>query len=103
MDRSAHINMTVWLRFFIFQAEDGRRDLIVTGVQTCALPIAAAIAAGFSRGVLLLSRDDINAAEATLALSLKLARQHEVHLFMPVLANQHGYALLQLGRIEDAR
>src|SRR2546421_3761161 len=26
--------------FFFFQAEDGIRDLIVTGVQTCALPIA---------------------------------------------------------------
>src|SRR3989440_12348137 len=25
--------------FFFFQAEDGIRDLIVTGVQTCALPI----------------------------------------------------------------
>src|SRR2546428_2286666 len=28
-------------RFFFFQAEDGIRDLIVTGVQTCALPISA--------------------------------------------------------------
>src|SRR5206468_7556468 len=28
-----------WLSFFFFQAEDGIRDLIVTGVQTCALPI----------------------------------------------------------------
>src|SRR5206468_8989469 len=28
--------------FFFFQAEDGIRDLIVTGVQTCALPISAA-------------------------------------------------------------
>src|SRR2546421_5201241 len=28
-----------WL-FFFFQAEDGIRDLIVTGVQTCALPIS---------------------------------------------------------------
>src|SRR5206468_7217585 len=27
--------------FFFFQAEDGIRDLIVTGVQTCALPIFA--------------------------------------------------------------
>src|SRR3989440_7869008 len=27
--------------FFFFQAEDGIRDLIVTGVQTCALPIQA--------------------------------------------------------------
>src|SRR5690349_23332497 len=27
------------LCFFFFQAEDGIRDLYVTGVQTCALPI----------------------------------------------------------------
>src|SRR2546430_10348691 len=26
--------------FFFFQAEDGMRDLTVTGVQTCALPIS---------------------------------------------------------------
>src|SRR2546430_6531390 len=33
----------VWLVvcfFFFFQAEDGIRDLTVTGVQTCALPIS---------------------------------------------------------------
>src|SRR2546427_5712942 len=33
-----------WFRyeshFFFFQAEDGIRDLTVTGVQTCALPIS---------------------------------------------------------------
>src|SRR3989440_8071991 len=29
--------------FFFFQAEDGIRDLIVTGVQTCALPISSSI------------------------------------------------------------
>src|SRR2546430_9864270 len=28
--------------FFFFQAEDGIRDLTVTGVQTCALPISFA-------------------------------------------------------------
>src|SRR2546427_2793272 len=28
-----------YLFFFFFQAEDGIRDLTVTGVQTCALPI----------------------------------------------------------------
>src|SRR2546427_2455602 len=28
--------------FFFFQAEDGIRDLTVTGVQTCALPISTA-------------------------------------------------------------
>src|SRR5206468_8913406 len=30
-------------RRFFFQAEDGIRDLIVTGVQTCALPICATL------------------------------------------------------------
>src|SRR5206468_985200 len=30
----------VFYDFFFFQAEDGIRDLIVTGVQTCALPIS---------------------------------------------------------------
>src|SRR2546429_7290548 len=33
--------MTVELCFFFFQAEDGIRDVAVTGVQTCALPIYA--------------------------------------------------------------
>src|SRR5258708_10773073 len=31
-----------WRVFFFFQAEDGIRDDLVTGVQTCALPISAA-------------------------------------------------------------
>src|SRR6516164_10285877 len=37
----------VWLcknLFFFFQAEDGIRDGTMTGVQTCALPISAALA-----------------------------------------------------------
>src|SRR2546430_10259327 len=29
----------IYESFFFFQAEDGIRDLTVTGVQTCALPI----------------------------------------------------------------
>src|SRR2546427_3249619 len=32
-------SFTVSIYFFFFQAEDGIRDLTVTGVQTCALPI----------------------------------------------------------------
>src|SRR2546428_11538149 len=32
--------MRVRILFFFFQAEDGIRYLIVTGVQTCALPIS---------------------------------------------------------------
>src|SRR5256886_4408139 len=36
--------------FFFFQAEDGIRDLTVTGVQTCALPICAARLGGRRHG-----------------------------------------------------
>src|SRR2546421_7730435 len=36
-----HCERTYLVGFFFFQAEDGIRDLIVTGVQTCALPILA--------------------------------------------------------------
>src|SRR5258708_29561718 len=32
------------ISFFFFQAEDGIRDDLVTGVQTCALPISKAAA-----------------------------------------------------------
>src|SRR5690349_22067741 len=35
---SGRISVDLFL-FFFFQAEDGIRDLYVTGVQTCALPI----------------------------------------------------------------
>src|SRR2546421_956137 len=36
---SLPVCVSLSLFFFFFQAEDGIRDLIVTGVQTCALPI----------------------------------------------------------------
>src|SRR5207247_3366670 len=38
--------------FFFFQAEDGIRDPLVTGVQTCALPISRVATHDFLRGVL---------------------------------------------------
>ena len=34
-------SFSLLLFFFFFQAEDGIRDIGVTGVQTCALPICA--------------------------------------------------------------
>src|SRR6267378_1793002 len=37
--------------FFFFQAEDGIRDLYVTGVQTCALPILTRGAGGDVRAL----------------------------------------------------
>src|SRR2546430_86423 len=45
LNTSSHITFSVDLSFllflFFFQAEDGIRDLTVTGVQTCALPISS--------------------------------------------------------------
>src|SRR5688572_5790307 len=45
--RDEHVSLSF---FFFFQAEDGIRDLTVTGVQTCALPIlrTAAVLAGLT-------------------------------------------------------
>src|SRR2546423_6134691 len=34
------IERDMFVLFFFFQAEDGIRDKLVTGVQTCALPIS---------------------------------------------------------------
>src|SRR3989475_1634756 len=42
------IVVRVLLVFFFFQAEDGIRDLTVTGVQTCALPISTQLNWGAS-------------------------------------------------------
>src|SRR5258708_25070973 len=39
----AHVRLE---SFFFFQAEDGIRDDLVTGVQTCALPISHPVMAG---------------------------------------------------------
>src|SRR2546425_5094666 len=36
-----HVGRCVFCFYFFFQAEDGIRDKLVTGVQTCALPILA--------------------------------------------------------------
>src|SRR5256886_14116257 len=45
--------------FFFFQAEDGIRDLTVTGVQTCALPISNA-RPSFARRQGVVLRDDVH-------------------------------------------
>src|SRR2546422_8567304 len=41
----------VFFFFFFFQAEDGIRDVAVTGVQTCALPICGATRLRFHSGL----------------------------------------------------
>src|SRR2546429_7627242 len=44
--------MWLSLRYFFFQAEDGIRDVAVTGVQTCALPISRDRASPFGHELL---------------------------------------------------
>src|SRR5256886_13747213 len=60
--------------FFFFQAEDGIRDLTVTGVQTCALPILIS-AAGQARFKPL---DELSDADFRFSLDNKLLGQVNV-------------------------
>src|SRR2546430_7265108 len=63
-------SMLYFVLFFFFQAEDGIRDLTVTGVQTCALPISVYVAyfgwRSFSGGIavsdVVVVRDDVGAS-----------------------------------------
>src|SRR5687768_18359168 len=57
--------------FFFFQAEDGIRDVAVTGVQTCALPISQRLRCGHSR------------------LSTKCHREHASRIPSPGFAAHH--------------
>src|SRR5256886_11046862 len=67
--------MLVRCGVFFFQAEDGIRDLTVTGVQTCALPIFATRTAG---------RDSESAASVRIAR--RKPAQILVHRFLAILA-----------------
>src|SRR5712675_3424322 len=69
--------------FFFFQAEDGIRDVAVTGVQTCALPISVLAVAEIqeqavedavaAEGVVeLVDRDDLRSEEHTSELQSRL-------------------------------
>src|SRR5205823_9755527 len=55
-----------FLFFFFFQAEDGIRDKLVTGVQTCALPILAGVITRVTRSTMMdvINLDYIRAAKA---------------------------------------
>src|SRR2546430_10597149 len=51
---------------FFFQAEDGIRDLTVTGVQTCALPISLRVGRGKARESIPVVPVEVAVVEATL-------------------------------------
>src|SRR3712207_7067173 len=59
--------------FFFFQAEDGIRDIGVTGVQTCALPIWPIISLGM-KGLLfveLIAKGPVRDAHSSLAVLME--------------------------------
>src|SRR5215469_14219976 len=58
--------------FFFFQAEDGIRDLYVTGVQTCALPISSERAA--NETFLVADSEPISVADLVAAMREGLRR-----------------------------
>src|SRR2546430_9511748 len=81
---------------FFFQAEDGIRDLTVTGVQTCALPIWAVVPSPVHRTILLVTSDPGS------ALAQALHAIPNVHL--RVAANDGSYTdSMTRGRSEERR
>src|SRR5258708_40302414 len=60
------------LFFFFFQAEDGIRDDLVTGVQTCALPICTLVGAPLKGRVLIV--DDVMSAGTAARESIAIIR-----------------------------
>src|SRR2546430_4022395 len=66
------------LVFFFFQAEDGIRDLTVTGVQTCALPILNSV---FTLGLLV----GLSVYDTTYGTTLGNLGWEEVRFPKPVL------------------
>src|SRR2546425_3164978 len=68
--------MIAVILFFFFQAEDGIRDKLVTGVQTCALPISIAES---RRSLRVLLAED-NPVNQQVAVAMLVKRGHEVHV-----------------------
>src|SRR2546430_6383305 len=85
------------LSFFFFQAEDGIRDLTVTGVQTCALPIYASRVL-MRDHLLLLLRLLLRGRCLPLSQDPLIVNRHDLHEF-----GQRGLPGLQDLRSEERR
>src|SRR3712207_1580733 len=83
--------MEAVLDFFFFQAEDGIRDIGVTGVQTCALPILYGVTRGVATCELLV---DVN-----LLIHIKPNDESIISILYENLKNPKEY--ISLGRRED--
>src|SRR3712207_8076691 len=67
------------LFFFFFQAEDGIRDIGVTGVQTCALPIyvVLAVVSGGLRQLLRARGERVDDAELRAMVPVSVRADHD--------------------------
>lgn len=61
------------------------------------------IAAGYGRGVMQMSRGDLDEAEKVLDEAVSLARENEVRLFLPLVLCALGNVLLQQGQAAKAK
>lgn len=61
------------------------------------------VAVGYCTGSILLSRGDFQGAKVELEKALKLAKEHETKLYVPIIACLCGIANLELGLVDEAR
>src|SRR2546430_5791139 len=75
--------------FFFFQAEDGIRDLTVTGVQTCALPISGEnqVIIGTTEEVYILTGTFITMPDGTLDVYIRGLGVEETPISIDVAGN----------------
>src|SRR6266853_4195664 len=88
------------MHVFFFQAEDGIRDLTVTGVQTCALPILPVIAgkdlAALQHGAVLRERARVLVAAAGVDLG-KLRGTRDSELSARIEDPRHCHLKISVG------
>src|SRR5205823_8563198 len=88
--------------FFFFQAEDGIRDKLVTGVQTCALPILFELPDELLPDLAEVGRVR-HPALATFVLRVRLRLVREVPTVVWALSMDPGQTLVPCERSEERR
>src|SRR3712207_7831323 len=84
------------LLFFFFQAEDGIRDIGVTGVQTCALPICSVLSAPLIVG------DETIGAIKVYSRDVAAYDERSEHL-LTLFAEQAAILLANMRSLQDAQ
>ena len=85
------------LCFFFFQAEDGIRDRLVTGVQTCALPIWGSEVDKFAPGLriqILRTKDDLDIDNLKRDVDLLVLNYAQLRVGEEILTKQEWLAVI---------